>query len=78
MATTTITNSQIFKHHLDRLKSSTLNKFTLASLPEWITTNTSINGELYSFHDHEYQIEISSDASREIIIRKCSQVGISG
>ena len=77
MATTTITNSQIFKHHLDRLKSSTLNKFTLASLPEWITTNTSINGELYSFHDHEYQIEISSDASREIIIRKCSQVGIS-
>lgn len=77
MAITTITESQAFKHHLERLKSSTINRFTLDSVPKWICENTFINSEPYSFVDHEYQLEIASDTSREIVIRKCSQVGIS-
>lgn len=73
----TITKSQLFKNHLERLKSSTLNRFTMESIPEWITTNTFINGEPYSYRDHEYQYAILSDGSREIVVRKCSQVGLS-
>lgn len=72
-----ITKTSTFKHHVERLKSSTLNRFTMASIPEWITKNTFINGEPYSYKDHEYQYEILSDTSREIVVRKCSQVGLS-
>jgi hypothetical protein len=47
-----ITSNPIFKHHLERLKSSTLNKFTMEDLARWISTNTYINGDPYSFVDH--------------------------
>lgn len=70
-------DSPVFLHHVERLKSSTLNKFTMETIPEWIVKNTFINGENYSFDDHEYQYAILSDGSREIVVRKCSQVGIS-
>ena len=72
-----ITAHPIFKHHLERLKSSTLKKFTMDDLARWISTNTFINGEPYSFDSHEYQLVILEDGSREVVIRKCSQVGIS-
>lgn len=67
----------LFRHHLERLKSSTLDKFTMESTPEWIKTHTFINGEPYSFTDHEYQYVIVADGSREVVVRKCSQVGLS-
>lgn len=73
----TITNTSLFKNHVERVKSSTLNKFTMASIPEWIVKNTTINGEPYSFKDHEYQYVILADGGREIVVRKCSQVGLS-
>lgn len=72
-----ITTTSLFKNHLERLKSSTINKFTMDSLAAWIQSKTFINGENYSFVDHEYQLEVLSDGSREIVIRKCSQVGLS-
>lgn len=72
-----ITAHPLFKHHLERLRSSTLNKFTMEDLARWISTNTFINGDPYSFVDHEYQLVILEDGSREVVIRKCSQVGIS-
>lgn len=72
-----ITTTSLFKNHLERLKSSTINKFTMGSLAAWIQSKTFINGENYSFVDHEYQLEVLSDDSREIVIRKCSQVGLS-
>jgi len=72
-----ITSTRLFKNHVERLKASTLNKLTMSDIPKWITTNTYINGELYSFTDHEYQHAVLSDGSREIVVRKCSQVGLS-
>lgn len=62
--------------HLERLKSATSNKYTLANIPDWIIRNTKLAGEAFSFKDHEYQLQILLDPSREKIIRKCAQVGI--
>lgn len=49
----------------------------MASLAKWVTENTRIGGEPYSFVDHEYQEVIISDVSQEVVVRKCSQVGVS-
>jgi hypothetical protein len=67
----------VFDEHLARIKSQTLRAHTLESVPEWICENTFIKGEPFSFEDHEYQLAITRDTSREKNIRKCSQVGIS-
>ena len=67
---------RITKHHLDRLKTSTIQRRSVATTPEWITENTYINGSNYSFLDHEYQERILRDESQEVYIRKCSQVGL--
>lgn len=63
--------------HLDRIRSAVLDAFTLEKLPEWITSRTRLEGAPFSFKDHEYQLKILQDQSREINVKKCSQVGIS-
>ena len=68
---------RISSMHIERLRSATLNKFSVDTIPEWITTHTKIGGENYSFVDHEYQERILRDTSREVNVRKCSQVGLS-
>jgi hypothetical protein len=72
-----LTGTPDFKHHVERIKSATLNKHSLGSIPEWIEQNTFINGDPYSFKDHEYQERILRDTSKEVVIIKPSQVGIS-
>lgn len=72
-----ILNTPLFKNHVEVLKSSTLNRFTGATIPEWICKHTKIQGKAYSFKDHEYQERIARDESQEKVIQKCSQVGIS-
>lgn len=49
----------------------------MANLSEWITTNTKLGGIPYSYQDHEYQEVILNDTSKEVNVRKCSQVGVS-
>jgi ribosomal protein L37AE/L43A len=68
---------KIAKHHLDRLKAGTINKHSVKDLPKWISENTFINGDHYSFVDHEYQSKIALDPSQEVYVKKCSQVGLS-
>lgn len=72
-----LADDPLFKNHVGRLKSATLNKHTAGTLPEWICEHTYIAGAKYSFVDHEYQERILRDESQECVIRKCSQVGIS-
>lgn len=67
----------IFDFHMQRLKSATIAAFTSKTLPEWIVRHTKIKGRPYSFVDHEFQENILRDDSIEVIIRKCSQVGVS-
>lgn len=70
-------DNNLFRHHVERLKSATINKHTAGSLPEWICENTYIAGAKYSFDSHEYQERILRDESQEVVIQKPSQVGMS-
>lgn len=72
-----ITETSVFKHHVERLKAATIRKHSVADLPRWITEHTYIGGAKYSFTDHEYQEKILSDTSREVNVIKPSQVGLS-
>ena len=63
--------------HLLRVRQSTYGKYSLDTIPEWITENTYLNGRRFSFKGHEYQLTILRDKSHQKVIRKASQVGIS-
>ena len=63
--------------HVERVRTSVLVRHTAATIANWITRNTFYAGTPYSFHAHEYQEKILSDTSRDVSIRKCSQVGLS-
>lgn len=62
--------------HLERVQSSIDSTFSLNAIPEWIERHTKISSRPFSFEDHEYQLEILRDQSQEIIVRKCSQIGL--
>lgn len=62
--------------HIERLKNATLDKFTLDKIPEWISTNTQLNSNPFSFDGHEYQQTILRDTSQEVVVIKPSQMGI--
>ena len=52
----------------------------LSKLPEWISKNTRNPRKKefrWSFAEHEFQIDIARDATPDVAIRKCSQVGLS-
>lgn len=67
---------ELAKIHVDRLRAGTTGRFTSADIPEWLERNTTLHGNPFSFVGHEYQVKILKDQSREKVIRKCSQVGI--
>lgn len=69
--------SDIVRHHLARVEGATTKRLRMRDLPKWVEENTTINGRPYRFKDHEYQERIMGDESQEVVIRKCSQVGIS-
>lgn len=72
-----VTETEMFAHHVERLKASTLNKLSGSDVAPFIIKHTKIAGRPYSFKDHEYQEELLRDTGRETVTRKCSQVGIS-
>lgn len=67
----------ILDNHLERVRSRTLDKFTMDKIPQWIEKHTKKDGRHYSFKDHEYQARIVGDTTKELAIRKCSQIGMS-
>lgn len=69
--------SDIVRHHLARVEGATIKRLRMRDLPQWVEENTTINGRPYRFKDHEFQARIMGDESQEVVIRKCSQVGIS-
>jgi len=44
---------------------------------DWVCKHTKIKGVAYNFHDHEFQKQIMADESRNIVVKKCAQVGLS-
>ena len=67
----------IARHHLQRLRTATIDKLDHTQLSKWIEQNTYLGGRPYSFVGHEYQRVILDDPSPHKVIRKCSQVGLS-
>lgn len=50
---------------------------TSKAVAPWLMANTKLDGRDYSFKDHEFQIDIANDDSARVVIKKCSQVGLS-
>ena len=67
----------IFKNHLIRLRAGASQATALDEVSRWITENTFLAGRHYSYKHHEYQPRILDSTAREVVVRKCSQVGIS-
>lgn len=63
--------------HFARLKTAVSESYDLSQIPRWITDNTYLKGQKYSFKGHEFQEKIISDTSQTINVMKCSQVGLS-
>lgn len=69
-----------YDNFLERVSTGLSKKVDLTKIPEWIVKNTRDprNKKLrWSFAEHEFQKGILADASPEVIVRKCSQVGLS-
>ena len=45
-------------------------------LSDWIQKNTKLNGVPFSLVDHEFQKQIIDDPARHVVVKKCSQVGL--
>ena len=43
---------------------------------QWICKNTKLNGRNYSLEDHEFQEAIINDQNQQVVVKKCSQVGL--
>lgn len=71
-----ITND-VAREHFERVNVAVYGRHSMATLARWITENTTLAGDPFSFVDHEFQEPIVSDTSQEIAVQKCSQVGIS-
>ncbi len=69
--------SDLIEQHLSRIRAATTHRMTRRDLAQWVEEKTTINGRPFSFRNHEYQQRIMSDESQEIVVRKCSQVGLS-
>lgn len=67
----------IARLHLQRIRMATSGRLTRKDLAKWVETETFISGKPYSFFNHEFQERILSDESQIVVIRKCSQVGMS-
>lgn len=64
-------------HHVNRIETAVLQKYTARLTSKWVTDNTKIAGRPYSFKGHEYQERILNDESRVTNTQKPSQVGMS-
>lgn len=62
---------------MQRMRVGASQATALDEISRWIEENTYIGGKPYSYRNHEYQRRILDSTSREVVIRKCSQVGIS-
>lgn len=69
-----------YENFLERVETGLSKKLDLTKIPEWICKNTRDprnKRKRWSFADHEFQIGILSEAAPHVVVRKCSQVGLS-
>ena len=64
----------------NRIKGAINEARDITQVPKWITDNTRHPADPrkpFSFVDHEYQVDILSDPARDLVVVKCSQIGMS-
>ena len=61
----------------DRLRMRFDRESGMTALDETVLKYGYVQGNRFSFHEHEFQRQIIKDTSSRISIRKCSQVGLS-
>lgn len=62
---------------LKRLEIGLGSSDSLDNIAKWLEDNTELNGMPWNYKHHEYQIDIANDVSRRLVVKKCSQVGLS-
>ena len=63
--------------HLQRLYNASFNNYDLADVVRYIEEKTYLNGDRFSFKDHEFQKDILSDTTQIVNVQKCAQIGMS-
>lgn len=63
--------------HLTRVYKAAFNQYDLDDVVRYIEEQTFLNGDRFSFLNHEFQKDIISDTSEEVNVQKCAQVGLS-
>lgn len=61
--------------HISRLRAATFDSYDLSEVPRYLTENTFLGGNRFSFKNHEYQLDILSDTTQELYATKPAQVG---
>lgn len=62
---------------LDRVKAATINQYGLSDMAEWIQKHLRLQGRPISFDGREYQKRILESTAPTVVVKKCSQVGLS-
>jgi hypothetical protein len=63
--------------HLQRVKESIANVYTMGNLSQWISNSTKYEGKRFSYEGREYQPTIIDDPAKTLLVIKCAQVGLS-
>ncbi|HEC04503.1 MAG TPA: hypothetical protein ENI81_13290, partial [Phycisphaerales bacterium] len=64
------------KSFLDRWDSAADSEKAIQGLADWICKYTYLEDDKFSFHEHEYQIQIANDTHARMNVMKASQVGM--
>ena len=70
-------DKKLWRSVMERIKAGASQATALTEVSRWISENTSIRGRPYSYNDREYQKHILDSDTRESVIIKPSQIGIS-
>lgn len=61
---------------LKRIHEGVAGEFDLQQVADWIKTNTMVRGQAFSFKGREFQQRILQSEAPTIVVKKCSQVGL--
>lgn len=66
-----------YSEYIQRMRDRLADQSSLGRLSSWICRHTTLGGRAFSLKDHEWQAAILDSKHHNIVITKCSQVGLS-
>lgn len=67
----------MYNEHLQRIRDSLSNTYSLANLSTWLARNTTHDGKPLSYKGREYQPTVIDNPAKTLLVVKCAQVGLS-